>query len=81
MTSLNCRTLANPAAKAISVSGSVVWSMSSRRSLRPTAARQPKGAGADLGDEHPVQLALADVQGRGQPGDPVLVYVPRADEP
>ena len=71
--SLNWRMLANPLANAICESGTSVVSMRIRARLRPLRAGERDRTGPDLGDELPVQVALAVVELAGEAGDALAV--------
>ena len=65
--SLNCRTLANPAANAIVRQRRVGRLDQQARGLRALRAGQRERAGAELGGEHPVQVPLGVAEPVGQP--------------
>ena len=79
--SLNCRTLAKPAAKATSASGRSVVSIRVRAVCARWARASAWAPAPDLGDEQPVQLALAVAEPGGEPADALAVDGAVADQP
>ena len=79
--SLNCRTLAKPAANATSVTGRSVVSSSTRAVCARCARASASGPGADLGDQRAVHLALGVAEPARQAGHAVAVDDAVGDQP
>ena len=79
--SLNCRMLANPAAKATSAKGSPVVSISTRAVWARWARARARGPAPTSATQQPLELARAVAQPGGQAGHAVAVDDAVGDQP